>query len=213
MLSDFEGFVPPFDRESFKETLEALERGAAPGEALGLHLLLAGVPLQEDDLGRVEDYVKALDIEPVEGREACTVTLVAAAGTAAAYRHAGLADAVAEKGAALFPKVKGHLKRELLRAILDAGNAREAAGVGWAWAARVFERLASGATHRGELAALAALIRTLRVVDPESGPYFAAVDAVIRLREKHVTSDTRERDREWKRTNDGPTRACGAHRS
>jgi hypothetical protein len=188
-ISDFERFVPPFDRRDFKETLEDLERCAAPSQTRGFSLFLAGVALEGDDLRKVENYVKALDIAAVDERPGCVAALSIAAGAAAAYRHTGLADAIAEKGCALFPKVNGYQKREALGAILDASNANETVGAGWLWAAKAFQRLAYGATSRRELAALSHMIGTLRGVAPESGPYFASVQAVVQLRRPHLAVD------------------------
>ena len=188
-LSDFEGFVPPFDRKDFKETLDDLERCAVPSQTRAFSLFLAGVALEGDDLRKVENYVKALDIAAVDEQPGCVAALSIAAGAAAAYRHAGLADAIAEKGCALFPKVNGYQKREALGAILDASNAKETVGAGWLWAAKAFQRLAYGATSRRELAALSHTIGTLRGVAPESGPYFASVQAVVQLRRPHLAVD------------------------
>jgi hypothetical protein len=190
-LSDFEGFVPPFDRAGFKDTLEELERNVAPEEVTGLPLFLAGVELQDHDLGKLEAYVKALDITRAGGHGGSVAMLLATAGAAAAYRHAGLADAIAEKGCALFPKLDGHLRPEVLSAILDASNAYEAVGAGSSWAATQFERLAYGAKTWKELAALSHVIGTLRRVDPESGPYFAPVQAIVQLRRPHMVRNVR----------------------
>jgi hypothetical protein len=188
-LSDFEGFVPPFDRKDFKETLEDLERCAAPSQTRGFSLFLAGVALEGDDLRKVEYYIKALDIAAVDEQRGCVAALSIAAGAAAAYRHAGLADAIAEKGCALFPKVNSYRKREALGAILDASNAKETVGAGWLWAAKAFQGLAYGATSRQELAALSHMIGTLGGVAPESEPYFASVRAVVQLRRPHLPVD------------------------
>jgi hypothetical protein len=185
-LSDFEGYVPPLPREDFAETMEDLRRRAPPGELRVFSLFVNAVPLDADDLTVVEGYVKALDVARPEEQAACVTTLGIAAGAAAAYRHVGLAEAIRDKVVALFPHVDGNRRRELLGTLLDASNAYELAKAGWPWAARAFERLGHGATNQGELAALATVMHTLRRVDPESGPYFASVDAIVRLRWPHL---------------------------
>jgi hypothetical protein len=185
-LSDFEGYVPPLPREDFAETMEDLRRRAPPGELRVFSLFVNAVPLDADDLTIVEGYVKALDVARPEEQAACVTTLGIAAGAAAAYRHVGLAEAIRDKVAALFPHVDGNRRRELLGTLLDASNAYELAKAGWPWAARAFERLGHGAANQGELAALATVMRTLRRIDPESGPYFASVDAIVGLRWPHL---------------------------
>jgi hypothetical protein len=159
---------------------------APPGELRVFSLFVNAVPLDADDLTVVEGYVKALDVARPEEQAACVTTLGIAAGAAAAYRHVGLAEAIRDKVVALFPHVDGNRRRELLGTLLDASNAYELAKAGWPWVARAFERLGHGAANRGGLAALATVMRTLRRIDPESGPYFASVNAIVRLRWPHL---------------------------
>ena len=185
-LSDFDGYVPPLPREDFAETVEDLRRRTAPGALRGFALFVNAVALDADDLTVVEDYVNTLDVAQPEGQGACVATLASAAGAAAAYRHAGLAEAIREKTCALFPQADGNRRRELLGILLDASNAYDVAKVGWPWVAKSFERLGYNATSQAELAALASVTRTLRRIDPESGPYFASVDAILRLRRPHL---------------------------
>jgi hypothetical protein len=186
-LADFEGYEPPLPRQDFGLTVDDLKTGAKPGELRGLELLVNGAPLSPDDLAMLAVYMKGFEHLPPEHNEQMVSVLTIMADAAAIYRNSDLADAIGERAAALFPKVDRKLQRQLLGILLDAGNAYQADDPGLSWTAKVFERLAWGATTSRELRNIVDVIEMVRKLNPTTQPYLAAADAIARMRNPHLT--------------------------